>query len=169
MCSMRNGKKTGLVLVSIAILYFLWILAVAFHEAGYILEDTDFIFSLVEWAAIGIVLYFCIIIIFCFFYLFPFHRSSKKKEDFKIVEGKTNQVVCSNCKTIFSFQDTGERPLEISCSHCKRKGILKGTTVSAKKHIISCSHCGNIFEVLDWDIRPLDYQCPECHQQDSIS
>lgn len=167
MCSMRNGKKTGLILVAIAILYFIWILAVSIHKGGYLLKDTDFIFSLMEWTAIGIVLYLCIIVIFCFFYLIPARISLKKKE-FKLVEKKKNQVVCSNCKTIFSFKDTGERPLETACPSCRSKGVLKGKKVSAKKNIISCSHCGNIFEILDWDKRPLEYECPECHQRDTL-
>ena len=167
MWSMRIGKKIGVVLVAIAVLYFLWILAVSFHKGGYLLKDTDFVFSLLEWTAIGIVLYLCILVIFCFFYIIP-ARKSLKKEGFKLVERKKNQVVCSNCKTFFSFQDNGERPLEIICPNCKSKGVLKGKKVSAKKHIISCSHCGNICEILDWGKRPLEYECPECHQQDSL-
>lgn len=165
---MRIGKKIGVVLVAIAVLYFLWILAVSFHEGGYLLTDTEFIFSLLEWAVIGIVLYLCIIVIFCFFYIIP-ARKSLKTEGFKLVEGKKNQVVCGNCKTIFSFQDTDERPLEITCCNCKSKGLLKGKKVSAKKHIISCSHCGDIFEILDWGKRPFEYECPKCHQRDSLS
>jgi len=167
MCSMRIGKKTGFVLVAIAILYFLWILAVSLHEGEYLLKDTDFIFSLVEWTAIGIVLYLLIIVIFCFLCLIP-ARKSQKKEEFKLVEGKKNQVVCGNCKTIFSFHDNGERPLEIRCPNCESEGMLKGKKLSAKKHIISCSHCGNIFEIFEWGTRPFEYECPECHQRDSL-
>ena len=164
---MRIGKKTGLVLVAISILYFLWILAVSFHEGGYLLTDADFIFSLLEWTLIGVVLYLCIIVIFCFFYIIP-TRKSLKTEGFKLVGGKKNQVVCGNCKTIFSFKDTDERPLEITCPYCKSKGVLKGKKISAKKHIISCSNCGNIFEILEWGKRPFEYECPKCHKRDSL-
>ena len=92
MLSMRKVTKTGLLLVAIAILYFFWILVVTVHEAGYLLDDTDFIFSLVTWAVIGIALYLCIIIILYMLYNSPTKKSPLEFVK-KIRESKARQIV----------------------------------------------------------------------------
>ncbi len=165
--TMNNGKKVGLLLTIIAALYFIWIIGVALHEGGFLLKDTDFFLSLWEWAAIGIVLYLLfILVLLLFFFLRPKHELHK--EEFTLAKGRKNWVVCSYCKTPFSIPDTGKRPLEITCPHCYKQGILTGKKMTGRRKNVSCANCGNSFEFFDDGTGPLECECPECHHQESI-
>lgn len=154
----RDKKKiVGYVIITISILYFLWLLAIILSDLGYFfLLDT----SLERWIFVGIALYSIFTIIMISFLYTP----KEEEESFS-----TTQVGCSKCKTIFKIKGTGERPLAYSCPNCGREGSLKGRIATAKRSNITCDNCGEKFDIWDEGTRPLNFECPRCHLERIIS
>ncbi|MGQ0534935.1 MAG: hypothetical protein ACT4PT_02555, partial [Methanobacteriota archaeon] len=76
------------------------------------------------------------------------------------------KLKCGNCQTVFTVQDTGERPLYHSCPGCGRQGVLRTPPKTAAGGVrtvkVRCRDCNQVFEATDTGARPLGLDCPNC-------
>jgi uncharacterized CHY-type Zn-finger protein len=101
---------------------------------------------------------------------------SEKKEEEKPKEDpgpKMIRIKCPVCKNLFKIEDTGERPLEMNCTHCGAKGSIPfvpgddeeeeelGEEVEDKPEPLSiiCPNCSGLFEL---DKVMENAKCPYC-------
>ncbi|MBC7081263.1 MAG: hypothetical protein H5T44_03355 [Thermoplasmatales archaeon] len=152
------GKKGLLAVVTIAIVYFVWLILWAFLE---FFTDLNLPISLKVWSIIGIFLYIALILIEILFMI-----EREKKEE---IPKKIKKVVCGYCKTKFDISDTGERPLNYICPNCGNEGALKGKTLKGISIFIECSNCGKEAEIFYSGERPFEYVCPHCHAKGIIN
>ncbi len=152
------GKKSLLIAVVVAIVYFIWLAIWAFFE---FFTDLKLPVSLKIWSIIGIFLYSALILIEILLVM--------KKEEKEETPKKIKKVVCAQCKTKFDISDTGERPLSYICPNCGNEGFLKGKTLKGNSIFIECSNCGKEIEIFDFGERPFEYICPYCHVKGIIN
>lgn len=108
----------------------------------------------------------------------PQPPDGKKEEAVKppVDEGpKMVRIKCPACKKVFKVEDTGDRPLEMICTHCGAKGTISsvpgdeeeekqeelGETVEEKPEPISiiCPNCSGMFDLEEvTDVA----KCPYC-------
>ena len=167
--SMAKEKVRGAAVITfISLLYFLWLVVVVLQDQGYLLEGTDLVLSLRDWAIVGIILYAVFVMVLVYYYLTT-GTPEKRTEGIKLVSAVTTRVVCDNCHTVFTISDTGVRPLRYSCPNCGEQGALRRKTIQGRRKNIACHHCENYFEVYDTGERPLSYECPHCHFEGALS
>ena len=157
-----NQKKMLNLIVLLAIIYFLWLFAVALNE---IIRETTLLLDLKMWAIIGIVLYAVFVIIEVFLYL---TQEKGGTREIKLVSDVETKVMCSYCKTTFLISDSGIRPIGYTCPNCGKDGALKGKKIEGSKSTINCSQCNHVFEIVDAGERPYQYECPHCHHQGAV-
>lgn len=152
------SKKSLLIIVITAIVYFIWLIIWGTIE---FFTPLSMPISLKIWSIIGIFIYSALIIIEVLMLM-----EKEKKEE---IPKKIKKAVCGYCKTKFDVEDTGERPLEYVCPNCGNEGFLKGRTLKGNSLLIKCSNCKNEIEIFDFGERPLEYVCPVCHLKGIIN
>jgi predicted RNA-binding Zn-ribbon protein involved in translation (DUF1610 family) len=165
---MGKEKVRGAVVIALlSLLYFIWLVIVILRDQGFLLENTDFVLTLQEWAIMGIILYTIFIIVLVYYYL-TLAPKEEMSPGIKLVSAVTTRAVCDNCHTVIAVSDTGIRPLQYYCPNCGKQGALRCKTAQGIRKIITCERCEKDFEVYDTGERPLTYECSNCHFEGAL-
>jgi hypothetical protein len=158
----KEKVRGAAVITLLSLIYFAWLVIVILQDQGYVLENTDLILNLQEWAIIGIILYSIFVIVLAYFYL-TLAPKEKSSNGIKLVSAVITHAVCDNCHTVITISDTGSRPLAYTCPNCGKQGALCSNTVQGTRKTIPCERCEEYFEIYDTGERPLTYECSHCH------
>ena len=165
---MGKEKVRGAVVITLlSLLYFIWLVIVILQDQGLLLESTDLVLTLQEWAILGIILYTIFVIVLVYYYL-TLAPKEEVSGGIKLVSAVTTNAVCDNCHTVIAVSDTGIRPLRYECPNCGKQGTLRCKTAQGIRKRVTCERCRENFEVYDTGERPLTYECCHCHFEGAL-